>query len=123
MMAASFKDVIESYKVALDVGIRICDTVSNSGLSCKIDNHGEVILFKKFIDSGFIGNVCFDESPVFAEVFDFLQTPVFDIDIVVISDGIYSDDLDGFKFFEQPLYEIAANKTGSPSHENCLAIK
>ena len=99
VMAASLKDVIESYKVALDVGIRICDAITDTSLSREIDNHREVILFKKFIDRRFICNVCLDESPVFAEVFDFFQTLVFDIDIVVICDGIYTNDLDAFEAY------------------------
>ena len=40
MMTAGFKDIIETYKITLDISIRIGDTITNPSLGCKIYDNG-----------------------------------------------------------------------------------
>ena len=39
-MTAGFKDIIETYKITLDISIRIGDTITNPSLGCKIYDNG-----------------------------------------------------------------------------------
>ena len=93
MMTASFKDVIETDEVALNICVRIGDAVTYSCLGCEIYNHGNVIFSEDLLDGGFVGDRIFNESPVSVECRDFGQTFFLDIYIIVIGHGVYTDYL------------------------------
>ena len=123
MMTASFKYVIETDKVALDISIGISDAVTYSCLGCEINNHGNVIFSEDLLDGGFVGDRIFNESPVSVECRDFGQTFFLDIYIIVIGHGVYTDYLYILHIEEKTLYEIAAYKAGGTCYKNSLALK
>ena len=55
--------------------------------------------------------------------FDFFQSLLFKIDIVVIGDGIYTDDLDRLKVVQQPFHQIAADETCGTCDQDGLAVQ
>ena len=122
MMTASFKYVIETDKVALDISIGISDAVTYSCLGCEIYNHGNVIFSEDLLDGGFVGDRIFNESPVSVECRDFGQTFFLDIYIIVIGHGVYTDYLYILHIEEKTLYEIAAYKAGGTCYKNSLAF-
>ena len=122
MMTASFKYVVETDKVALDISIGISDAVTYSCLGCEINNHGNVIFSEDLLDGGFVGDRIFNESPVSVECRDFGQTFFLDIYIIVIGHGVYTDYLYILHIEEKTLYEIAAYKAGGTCYKNSLAF-
>ena len=122
-MAASLKNIVETYKVALDIRVRIRDGITNTGLRSEIHNHREMILREKFIDNALVGNVRLHEGPVPAQCLDFLESAIFDIYVVIICYGVYSDNFDILKFLKQSFHQIAADKSGSTCHEDCLSVQ
>ena len=54
MMTASFKKVVETDKIALYVGIRIGDRVTNSCLSCELYDNSYLVVSKYLLDSNLI---------------------------------------------------------------------
>ena len=42
VVATCFKDVVETYKVALDISIRVGDAVTNTSLSCEVYNNRDI---------------------------------------------------------------------------------
>ena len=64
VMTASLEDVVKTDEIAFDVCVRVCDAITDTGLSCEIDNHGEVILVKKVIDNIPVCNARLHECPV-----------------------------------------------------------
>ena len=53
VMAASFKDVVETDEIALNVSIRISDTVTYTSLSCEI-YYNSYLVFDENLFYGFL---------------------------------------------------------------------
>ena len=123
MMTASFKYVVETDKVALDISIGIGDAVAYSCLGCEINNHGNVIFSEDLLDGGFVGDRIFNESPVSVECRDFGQTFIFDIDIIVIGNRINTYHFNVLYIVEKTLYEIASDEASGTCYEDGLALK
>ena len=62
-MATGFEDVVEAQHVRLDISIRILDAVADTRLSGEVDNDLRLILLEEGVNSGFVGDVAFDEDP------------------------------------------------------------
>ena len=56
VMAASLQEVVEADEVALDIGIRIGDRVTNTSLCCKVDHNGNLVLGKYLLYSILVCN-------------------------------------------------------------------
>ena len=84
MVTTCLKDVVETYKVALDISIRIGDAVTNTCLGCEIYNNRDIVFCEDLIYCFFVCNRGVDKSPVTIQSLDFFQTCIFDIDIVVV---------------------------------------
>ena len=56
-------------------------------------------------------------------IFDLLESFVFDVDIIIVCDGINTNHFDVLYVVEKTFYEVAANKTCSTCYKNCLAFK
>ena len=123
MVAACFKNVIETDKVALDISIGISDAVTYSCLGCEINNHGNVIFSEDFIYCFFVGNRGVDKSPVTIHSLYLFQTFIFDIDIIVIGNRINTYHFNVLYIVEKTLYEIAAYKAGGTCYKNSLAFE
>lgn len=122
IVTASLENIVETNQVALDIRVRIRDGITHPGLRSEIHNHREMVLGEKIIDNALVGNVCFHEGPVPAQCLDFLKSAVFDIYVVIICYGVYSDDFDILKFMKQSFHQIAADKSCSTGHEDCLSV-
>ena len=123
MMTASFKYVIETDKVALDISIGICDTVTNTCLSSEIYNNRYLVFVEYFIYRLFVCNRGVDKSPVTIHSLYLFQTFIFDIDIIVIGNRINTYHFNVLYIVEKTLYEIAADKACCTCYEDGLALK
>ena len=48
---------------------------------------------------------------------------MFDVDIIIVCDGINTNHFDVLYVVEKTFYEVAANKTCSTCYKNCLALR
>ena len=120
VMTASLQDVIESYEIALNISIRIRNTITYACLSCQIYNHRNLVVREDFLDNLLISNRVMNKRPVFIQCLDFFQTFIFDIHIIVICNTINTYYLDVLHIIKQTLYKIAADKSGSTCNKDCL---
>ena len=123
MMTASFKYVVETDKVALDICVWIGDAVTYACLGCEIYNHGNVISSEDFFYCFFVCNRGVDKSPVTIHSLYLFQTFIFDIDIIVIGNRINAYHFNVLYIVEKTLYEIAADKACCTCYEDGLALK
>ncbi len=61
MMPACLQNVVESYHVALDVRIRILDTIADTRLSRQVHDNIEVVFLEDAVDECLVCEVAFDE--------------------------------------------------------------
>ena len=123
MVTASFKYVIETDEVALNICVWVCDAVTYSCLGSEIYNHGNVIFSEDFIYCFFVCNRGVDKSPVTIHSLYLFQTFIFDIDIIVIGNRINAYHFNVLYVVEKTLYEIAADKACCTCYEDGLALK
>ena len=123
MMTASFKYVVETDKVALDISIGISNAVTYTCLGCEIYNHGNDIFSEDLIYCFFVCNRGVDKIPVTIHSLYLFQTFIFDIDIIVIGNRINTYHFNVLYIVEKTLYEIAADKAGGTCYEDGLALK
>lgn len=123
VVTAGLQDIIEADKVALNVSIGIGDAVADSCLSGKVHDNGNLVFREDFLHCVFVSDGGVDKSPVTMQGFDFFQTLILDVDIVVISNRIDSDDLDVLDIVEESLDEIATDKASSARHEDGFALE
>lgn len=64
IMTAGFKDIIETDKITLDIGIRIGDTVTDACLGRKIYDNGNFVFRENSFYRILIGNRGTDKNPV-----------------------------------------------------------
>ena len=65
MMTACLKNIVKAYEIALDIAIRVRDTVTHTCLSGKVYHHINLVFLKYLINDGFVCNATFDERPIF----------------------------------------------------------
>lgn len=123
MMAACFQNIVEAYEITLDIGIRIRDGITDTGLRGKIDHYGNPVVTKNFLYGILVRNRRVDECPVSAEGLDFAQALVLYVDVVIIGDTVDTDDADIVNVSEKALDEVAADEAGSTGHEDSLAFE
>ena len=63
-MTACLKNIVKAYEIALDIAIRVRDTVTHTCLSGKVYHHINLVFRKNFLDEGFVGNATMDERPI-----------------------------------------------------------
>lgn len=123
VVTAGLQDIIEADKIALDVSVGIGDAVADSCLSGKVHDNSNLVFREDFLHCVFVCDGGVDKSPIPMQSFDFFQTLILDVDIVVISNRIDSDDLDVLDIVEESLDEVAADKTSSTSHKDGLSFE
>lgn len=123
MMMARLQDIVEAYEIALDIGIRVRDGITDTGLRGKIDHYGNPVVTKNLLHGILVRNRRVDECPVPAEGLDFAQALVLYVDVVIIGDVVNTDDPDIVNVSEKSLDEVAADEAGGTGHENRLAIE
>ena len=123
VVATCLQDIVETDKVALNVSIGIGYAVADSCLSGKVHDNGNLVFREDFLHCVFVCDGGVDKSPIPMQGFDFFQTLILDVDIVVVGDGIDSDDLDVLDIVEESLDEVAADKASSACHKHSLLFE
>ena len=142
MVTTCFKDVVETDEVALDISIRIGDAVTYTCLSSEIYNNRDIVFGENLFYGFLVGNRGMNKLPyiffrtritmnftriimnqILGNSFDFFQTFVLDVDILIIGNGIYADNFDVLYIVEKTLYEVAAYKASGTCHEDSLAFE
>ena len=103
VVTASLQNIVETDKVALYVSVGIGDTVADSSLSGKVHDNSNLVFREDFLHCVFVSDGGVGKSPILMQGFDFFQTLILDVDIVVISNRIDSDDLDVLDIVEESL--------------------
>ena len=85
VVAARLKDVVESYEVALDIGVWIGDAVAHACLGGEVDDYGYTVVREDVLHGCLIGYRGVDEGPVALQRLYLLQAFILDVDIIVIS--------------------------------------
>ena len=123
MVAACLQDIVESYKVALNVSIGIGDAVAYSRLCGEVHDNGNLVFREDFLYSVFVSNGGMDKCPVSMQGFNFFQPPILNVNIVVVGDRIDTDSLDVLDIVEESFDEIASDKTSSACHEDGFVLE
>lgn len=123
MVTASLQDIIETDKIALYVSIGIGDAVADSSLGGKVHDYGNLVFREDFLYCVFVSDGGMNKSPIPMQGFDFFQTLILDVDIIVVSNGVNTDDLDILDIVDESLDEVAADKAGSSRHKDGLSFE
>lgn len=118
VMTAGFKDVIETYEIALDIGIGIGDAITDTGLGREVNDYGNLILSENLLDGTLVGYGSMYESPVSVQGLDFLQSLILDVYVIVIGDGINAYNFDILHVVKQTFDEVTADESGRTGDEN-----
>lgn len=84
VVTAGLQDIIEADKVALDVSVGIGDAVADSCLCGEVHDNGNLVFREDFLHCVFVSNGGMNKSPIPMQGFDFFQTLILDVDIVVV---------------------------------------
>ena len=84
VVTASLQDIVESDKVALDVSVGISNAVAYSCLSGEVHNNDNLVFREDFLYCVFVSDGGVDKSPVTMQGFDFFQTLILDVNIIVV---------------------------------------
>lgn len=123
VVTAGLQDIIEADKVALNVSIGIGYAVADSCLSGKVHDNGNLVFREDFLHCVFVSNGGMDKCPVTMQGFNFFQPLILDVNIVVVGNGIDTDNLDVLDIMEESFDEIASDKTSSACHENGFVLE
>ena len=85
VVAACFKDVVETDEVTLDIGVGIGDAVAHACLGGEVDHYCYLVFGEDCLHGCLVGDGGVDEGPVALKRLYLLQALIFDIDIIVIS--------------------------------------
>ena len=85
VVAAGLQDVVETDKVALDVGVGIGDAVTHACLGGQVDHYCYLVFGEDCLHGCLVGDGSVDEGPVALQRLYLLQAFILDVDIVVIS--------------------------------------
>ena len=123
VVATCLQDIVESDKVALNVRVGIGDAVADSSLSGKIHDNGNLVFREDFLHCVFVSDGGVDKSSVTMQSLYFFQTLILDVNIVVVSNGVNTNDLGVLDIVEESLDEVAADKAGSTCHKDGFALE
>ena len=122
MMTTRFQDIVEAYEIALDIGIRVRDGLTDTGLCGKVYNDRNLVLIEDLLHCVLVRNRRVDECPVAAEGLDFAQALVLYIDIIIISYAVYPYDADISDILEKSFNQIATYKAGSSCYQDSFIV-
>lgn len=107
-MPAPFENIDETGDVAVGVGVRVFEGVSDARLGGEVNDDVEPVIGEKVGDRLPIGQVPFHEGEVF--VFQLFQTGMFEADIVIVIQIVEADYL--CTLIQQPFCQVETDKTG-----------
>ena len=124
---AGLQDVVEPDHIALDVRIRILDTIADTGLSSKVYDDIEVVFLEEAVDEVLVGEVALDELVRMLRggrrlLLDLAQTVLLERRIVVIIEVVKPDDAEGFLGIQEPQHEVGAYEAGGAGDEEGLGF-
>ena len=127
MMPAGFKDVVEPDHVALDIGIRVLDAITDARLSGQVHDDIEVVFLEESVNESLVGEVALDELvgvPFGLRGFllNDAQTVLLQRRIIVVVEVVETDDAEGILAFEEAQDEVRAYEAGGAGDENGLVI-
>ena len=125
-VTAGLQDVVKTYQVRLDVSIGVGNRIAHTGLSSQIDNHLGLVFAEDGIDGSLVGDVAFDKLPgrtLWNCVVQFPEPELLQGHVVVVVHIVDTNDCGTLSVFEQTFHQVAANESGSTSHENRFMIQ
>ena len=123
MMATGFQYIVETDEVALNIGIGVGNAITHTGLGCEVHHYSDIMRCKYFIYGCLVGNRCVNECPITIQCFDFFQTFVFDIDIIIVGNGVYTYYFNVLHIMEKTLYQVAADKACCTGYQYSFSFK
>ena len=126
-MPAGLQDVVEPNHVALDIGIRVLDTVADTRLGCQVHDDIEVVFLEEAVDEGLVGEIALDELVSMLRCFcglfqDLAQAVLLERRIVVVVQVVKADDAEGLFGIQEPQHEVGAYEAGGAGNENGFII-
>ena len=120
---AGFQNVVEPDHVALDVGIRILDAITDTGLSGKVHDDIEEVFLEEVVDEGLVSEVALDELVGMLRggrglLLDLAQTVLLERRIVVVIEVVEADDAEGLFALQEAQDEVGAYEAGGAGDEN-----
>lgn len=126
VMPTGLEDVVETYDVALDIGIGVLDAVAYTGLGRQVHDDVEMMLGKKSIDERFVSKVASNKAEcrrfyVQGQLFDFFQAVFLEADVIIgiqVVEAYYTALLALKSVFQKTLYKVGADKSGCAGDED-----
>lgn len=114
VVTTGFKYVVEANEVALDIGIGISYAITDTCLSCKIHNNSDIVLCEYLFYCVFTSYRSMHKCPITIQCLDFFQTLIFDVDIIVVGDRIYTDNFNVLNILKRRLTRLLPIKPAAP---------
>ena len=123
MMPASLQDVVEPDHVALDIGVRVLDAITDTSLSRQIHDDIEVVFLEDAVDEGLVGKIAFDElvgmlRGICGLLLDLAQPILLERRIIVVVQVVKPHDVERLLAFEEPQNEVGAYEAGGAGDED-----
>ena len=116
-MAASLKDIVETYEIGFYICIRIGDAVAYARLSGKIHDNLRLERSESLIYEPAVCNVSFDKSETLITL-KLRETLLLQSRVIVVIHIVYAHDLRIAEACKNRLHKIAAYESGSSGHKN-----
>ena len=116
-MAASLKDIVESYEIGFYICIRIGDAVAYASLSGKIDNNLRLERSESVIYELAVCNVSLDKSETLITL-KLRKALLLQRRIIIVIHIVNAHNLSIADARENRLHKIAAYESGSTGHKN-----
>jgi hypothetical protein len=124
VIATSLEDVVETYEIRLNVSPWISDRIAHASLSGEVNHHGRFVVGEQFVYQRFIGDITFDEDPLFfrprtvGNGGNFFEAFALDVYVVVIVHAVDADYRDVFDIGKDALNEVGTNEACGSGDEN-----
>ena len=124
---AGLQDVVEPDHVALDVRIRVLDTIADTRLGCQVHDDIEVVFLEEAVDEGLVGEVALDEFVGVLRggrglLLDLAQPVLLERRIIVVVQVVKPDDAEGLLGIQEPQHEVGTYEAGGSGDEEGLRI-
>ena len=116
-MAASLKDIIETYEIGFYICIRIGDAVAYARLSSKIDDNLRLERSESLIYELAVCYVSFNKSETLITL-QLRETFLLKRRVIVVIHIVYAHNLRVADACKNRLHKIAAYESGSSGHKN-----
>ena len=127
IVAASFKNIVESYDVTLYVNIRILNTIAYTRLSSQIHNYIKLIFRKQAVYQFTVGYATLHEMIAYrwlltVYLVEFTKAILLQGRIIVGVQVVNTHNGAFCHVLEQTLNQIGSNKTGRTSNKYCFHL-